>query len=300
MIEFHRVTAEDCQWARPLLMQSGYRTCEYAFTDVFMWSILYNSHIGRYKNYVTVRSEVNGGVQYLYPAGFGGMEEEKEMVQCIIEDAQAHGCKPVFYGMPTRAKERLEEHFPGKFEYTDLRDRYDYLYSSEELAELPGKKFQKKRNHVSRFIRENPDWKFQVVTPEALPRIREFSDYWYESSGKDPESGIDDERRAVEWVFDHFCQLDLCAGYLTVGGKIVAFSYGSAINDRVFDTQVEKALHTVNGAYAMINREMARAFGIKYEFINREDDVGDEGLRKAKLSYNPAMMGEKWQAEWIG
>ena len=76
----------------------------------------------------------------------------------------------------------------------------------------------------------------------------------------------------------------------------MAFSFGSAINGRVFDTHVEKALYDVNGAYNIINREMARAFCAGYEFINREDDVGEEGLRAAKLSYNPARLEEKWIA----
>ena len=297
MLEFHKVTAGDGQWARPLLMESGYRTCEYAFTDIFMWSILYGACIARHGNFVTVRSRVGDTCQYLFPGGTGTPAEEKEAVQAILDDAASRGCRPYFYGVPDMAKEHLEAHFPGMFQFTDQRDYYDYLYSAQELAELPGKKFQKKRNHVSRFLRENPDWAFHEILPEDLPAIRAFAETWYNEYDGGEESGIDRERKAVEWVFDHYSELGLCGGYLTAGGRIVAISYGSAINAQVFDTQVEKALHSVNGAYAMINREMARHYGSAFEYINREDDTGAEGLRKAKLSYNPAVLERKWLAE---
>ena len=97
-------------------------------------------------------------------------------------------------------------------------------------------------------------------------------------------------------VFDHYTELPIEGGYITAGGRIVAYSFGSAINDRIFDTNVEKALYEVNGAYNIINREMARQVCAGYEMINREDDVGSEGLRKAKLSYNPIIIEPKYRA----
>lgn len=291
MLEFHAVEAQDGRWAAPLLQQGGYDTCEYSFTDIFMWSAHYGAQIARWQDFVTVRSRVGDTCQYLFPAGLG---ERKAMVQQILQDAEQRGCRAMFYGTPGPAWQFLQEEFPGVFEAIDQRDHYDYLYRAQDLAELPGKKFQKKRNHVSRFMRTNPNWQFQLIGPENLEQVREFSEQWYAQSQKDPDSGIEEEHKAVNRALDHYETLGLKGGFLTSEGQIVAYSFGTPINSRVFDTQVEKALYTVDGAYAMINREMARNCCSGFEYINREDDVGDEGLRKAKLSYNPELLAEKW------
>ena len=291
MLEFHAVEAQDGQRAVPLLQQGGYDTCEYSFTDIFMWSAHYGAQIARWQDFVTVRSRVGDSCQYLFPAGLG---DRRAAVEQILQDAQQRSCHAMFYGVPEPAKQLLEQEFPGVFEFIDQRDHYDYVYIAEELAQLPGKRFQKKRNHVSRFLRTNPSWEFHLITAEYLEQVRAFSEQWYAQSGKDEASGIEAEHQAVNRAFDHYEELGLRGGFLTSEGQIVAYSFGSPINSRVFNTQVEKALYSVDGAYAMINREMARAYGQSFEYINREDDVGDEGLRKAKLSYNPDFLAKKW------
>lgn len=296
MLEFHDITIEDGQWAAPLLRQGGYDTCEYSFTDIFMWSSLYGAQIARWQDFVTVRSRVGNSCQYLFPAGQG---DRRAAVQQILDDAAERGERAMFYGVPAPAKLFLEEEFPGVFRFTDQREHYDYLYHAQDLAELPGKKFQKKRNHVSRFLRENPDWKFLPITQEAMPAVRAFSEQWYADYPGGPETGIDDEHRAVNRALDHFEELGLRGGYLMSGDRIVAYSFGTPLNSRVFNTQVEKALHEVTGAYAVINREIARNYCAEFEYIDREDDVGEEGLRKAKLSYQPAYLAQKWLAEQV-
>ncbi len=149
---------------------------------------------------------------------------------------------------------------------------------------------------MSRFIRENPDWEFHAITEESLPLVRQFNREWAALADNKDDPGIQMEHEAIEMVFDHYTELPIEGGYITAGGRIVAYSFGSAINDRIFDTNVEKALYEVNGAYNIINREMARQVCAGYEMINREDDVGSEGLRKAKLSYNPIIIEPKYRA----
>ena len=296
MIEFRKMTAEDGQWARPLLAQGGFDTCEYSFADIFMWSTRYDAHIAHWNDFMTVRSQVGETCQYLYPAGLG---DRRAALEEILTQARDKGCRVIFYGLPDPAKRELEAWFPGMFTFQDQRDHYDYLYLAGDLAELPGKKFQKKRNHVSRFVRENPDWQFQPITPENMPLVRQFSEQWYLAHPEEENCGITEEHTAADRALDHFEALGLQGGVLLAGGRVVAYSFGSFTNDRVFNTQVEKARADVNGAYAMINREMARFVQDRCEWIDREDDVGDEGLRKAKLSYQPALLLQKWLAEQV-
>lgn len=293
MLTFHEVTAEDGRWAQPLLWQSGYCSCEYSFVNIFMWSHVYHTSIARYGDWVVARSEGPSSLHYLFPAGHG---DEKAVLGEIIQDAHAMGKRLVLFSLSDAAKLRLESYFPGVFCFEDARDDYDYLYSAEELALLPGKKFQKKRNHVSRFIKDNPDWQFHPITPDSMQAIRRFNNEWCNLYDNRDDAGIAAEHRAIELAFRHYDSLGLKGGYVTAGGRIVAFSFGSPINAQVFDTHVEKALYDVNGAYNIINREMAKAFCTGCQYINREDDVGEEGLRTAKLSYNPVRLERKWLA----
>lgn len=297
MIEFHPISIEDFHWAAPIMRASNYMCCGYSFVTQFMWSKAYKTHIANYDGWVLIRSEVGNGFHYLWPVGKG---DARPVIEAILQDAQSQGKPARLYSVTLEEKCQLEEWYPGRFTITADRADYDYIYEQADLAELPGKRFQKKRNHVSRFIRENPDWQFHPLTQADLPAIRAFNDAWSQYYENKDNPGIQAEHEAIELLFRHFDRLDLRGGYVTAGGRIVAFSFGSPINSRVFDTHVEKALYDVTGAYNIINREMARNVCAEYALINREDDVGDEGLRAAKLSYNPAIIEPKYLAAWNG
>ena len=293
MIEFHPITAEDARWAVPVMQKNSYLHCGFSFITQYMWSPFFNTHIAKFKDWVVIRSEVKGEFFYLWPVGEGPL---KEAIDACIEDAKAHGKKMKLFSISQENKDILEELYPGEFEITCNRDDADYIYEQADLAGLAGRRFQKKRNHVSRFIRENPDWQFHLLKKEDLPKIREFNDAWSQLDGNAENKGIQDEHACIEMLFENFDKLDLRGGYITAGGRIVAYSMGSVINSRVFDTNVEKGLYNVTGSYNIINREMAAHVCADFELINREDDVGDEGLRTAKLSYNPAIIEPKYLA----
>ena len=296
MLEFHEITAEDGDWAVPLLRAGGSDSCEYSFVNIFIWAHIYRSKIARFQDQVVVRSEGEHSLHYLFPAG---TSSEQAALEAILADCAADGRRLVVFSVSPAAKERTERAFPGKFLFQEARDNFDYLYNSHDLADLPGGKFQKKRNHVSRFLREHPDWAFHPITPEVMPRLLEFNDQWCHLYNNMDVEGIRLERIAIERAFRHYDRLGLRGGYVTAEGRIVAYSFGSELNERVFDEHVEKALYDVDGAYNIINREMARAYGGQYALINREDDVGEEGLRKAKLSYHPERLEVKYQMELL-
>lgn len=290
-MQFHEITAEDAHWARPKLEAAGFDSCEFAFANVYMWSHVYDTRLAEFEGYVVARNIGRTHHHFLYPVG--GQDLQAVLNACVAE-AEADGREPMFYSIPERELGRIEALFPGRFRFTESRDDQDYLYLSQELAQLPGKPFQKKRNHVSRFSKEHPGFRFEPITPENLPQVRAFNSQWAQRYGED--AGLAREKQAIEMVFDHYFELGLVGGLLSTGDGPVAYCYGSRINGRVLGTHVEKAWHDVNGAYAMINREYARAFGGPYQYINREEDLGEEGLRKAKLSYNPARMEKKYYA----
>ena len=292
---FHEIEPEDGRWARPLLAAPGYASCEYAFVNIYMWQKVYNTQIARFEDFVIARNEGQHHIRYLYPPGQGDVVK---VLDAILQDAQAENKTPVLFSLTEEAREMLESLYPGRFEYTRPRGESDYIYLAQELAELPGKIHQKKRNHCSRFERDNPGWQFHEITPDAMQAVCEFNNRWcnlYDNRGIE---GIENEHRAIELACTHYNELLLKGGYITVNGEVVAFSFGSPLGTDMFVTHVEKALYDVSGAYSIINREIARNFCGCYTYINRENDVDDEGLRTAKLSYHPAWLEHKYVAEW--
>lgn len=294
-MNYHEVTAEDGRWARPLLEEEGYKSCEFAFVNIYMWSRVYHTVISRFEDYVIARSEGNR-LHYLWPAGHG---DRRRAIDAILADAAEMGKNPILFSLTEEGKQQLESWYPGRFQYEQPRGESDYLYLSGDLADLPGKKFQKKRNHCSRFERSYPNWAFHEITPDSMDAVCAFNNKWCNLYDNRGDEGIEEEHRAIKLVCHHYDELYLKGGYITVDDEIVAFSFGSPLGKDVFVTHVEKALYDVSGAYAIINREMARHFGRPFTYINRENDVDEEGLRDAKLSYHPAMLEHKYTAELI-
>ena len=292
-MQFHEITAKDGIWARPRLESAGFYSCEFAFANVYMWSHVYGTEITDYRDFVVARNVGHTHHHFLYPVGGNDLEA---VIDACLKEAQEGGKRPMFYSIPESELGKIEEIFPGKFTFWEHRDDEDYLYAAADLRDLPGKSFQKKRNHISRFGKDHPEYRFEPITAENLPEVREFNNRWCKVYGCDADEGLMREHRAIEMVFDHYFELGLVGGLIRTEAGLVAFCYGSKISDEVLGTHVEKAWHDVNGAYPIINREYARAFSGDYKYINREEDLGEEGLRKAKLSYNPAILEKKYYA----
>jgi hypothetical protein len=197
-------------------------------------------------------------------------------------------------------QEKLEQWYPGRFRFHPDRDSYDYIYSVEDLAELRGRKLQRKRNHVNRFRLLHSGYTTTPITDENTPQVLQMLEDWYaQKLAADPTASFYLEQAAIRRALQHRQELGLEGLVLIYKGQIIAMTMGSALSDNTFDIHFEKALEGFDGAYAAINREFARYLRAKYPhllWLNREDDLGLEGLRKAKLSYCPDRLIEKWWA----
>lgn len=291
MLDFHSPSLADKEWVRKALAKSQFFGCEYSFGNIFLWSKAYRTRIAQYQNFFLSKSG-SGHYCYCFPAGEGNL---REAIDVIHEDARRCNQPLCLYGVTKSAMARLEEILPGRFTYIPCRNDYDYLYQSEDLIHLSGKKYHGKRNHIARFQREY-SWQYEDITMENLAECRAFNGLWEEEKGAGVTREVLTELEMVDNAFENFQALDFVGGLLRADGKIVAYTFGEELNPNVFDVHVEKALTSVNGAYPMINREFAARRLGSYEYINREEDVGAEGLRKAKLSYHPAILLEKYRA----
>ena len=302
MIEFRTPQLADKVWMDQLLSRSNYRGCEYNFTNLFAWKDAYHHKVARLDDFLVVHLCGGLGCSFLYPAGSG---DRRAVIEALWADAEAHD-QPLRLVCLTREQtQELEELFPGRFRFESDRDGWDYLYEIDRLADLGGKKLHGKRNHINRFLDNNPTWVYEPITPDSLPECLEMDKEWYRRSmvreGAVEERDLGDEGRALRLAIEHYHDLGLEGGLIRVYGEVVAFTMGDMLSSDTYDVHFEKAYGELQGAYAMINREFARWVREHHpnvRYLNREDDMGVEGLRKAKESYYPDLMVEKYSAVW--
>ncbi len=294
-MEFHSPTLSDRGWVEAAFLKGNTDCCEYCFGNIYMWSQIYNNKICNDNgNFISV--DLTDEPVFCYPIGEG---DKSATIEKLIEYSKGLGVTLEFFGVTDKDKEELENLFPNQFEIAEAREYFDYVYKTEDLANLVGRKYHSKKNHVS-YFEKTFDWKYEPITPQNIEQCLLLNEHWERlNREKNPEE-ISQEHLAIKIALDSFFDLGLEGGVLTIQNEIVAFTFGERLNDNTFCTHVEKAYGNVRGAYQMINRQLARQLLSRYEFINREDDTGSEGLRRAKLSYNPHRLVTKYSAIYKG
>ncbi len=231
----------------------------------------------------------------MMPVGTGDV---KPVLEALIEDAEEMGAKLRMLGVCVGTKADIEAAMPGRFTFTEDRDYFDYIYLRTDLATLKGKRFQAKRNHINKFKKQYPDYEYKPLTPGLVPECLKLEEEWCRANNCEEQLALGAERKSMTYALNNLEALGLTGGVLHVNGKIAAFTYGAPINHETWDTCVEKADTEIEGSYAMINYEYANHIAEQYIYVNREEDLGLEGLRKAKLSYQPVILLEKCIAEF--
>lgn len=293
MIEFKDITLQDKNTITAYTMNSCRRNCDLSFSNLCSWRFLYDTKFAIVDNFLVFKFWAGGELAYMMPVGSGNPEKA---VKALIEDARQEGQPFCMLGVCSCMREDLENIAPGQFTFTADRDYADYIYLRSDLATLKGKKFQPKRNHINKFRNTYPNHEYTPITPDRVQECLDLEAEWCKVNHCDQQEGTGNERRALIYALHHFEELGLTGGILRVDGKIVAFTFGMPINKETFGVHVEKADTRIDGAYAMINYEFANRVPEQYLYLNREEDLGLEGLRKAKLSYQPETILEKYMA----
>ena len=297
MIDFHTPAPEDKSWVDARLAQGNYQACEYNFTTLFTWAPGYSITIADVDGFLAARLRGSLGCGYLWPSGDGDLDR---MLTDLERDAEERGVPFRLLCLTGPEMEELERLRPGEFCFTGDRDSYDYLYEIDKLADLEGRKLHGKRNHCKRFEEENPTWVYEDLSVEVLGECMEMDAAWdrrsREREGAGEAEDISNEKKALLLAAQNFETLGLEGGLLRVNGEVVAFTMGDRLSSDTFDVHFEKAFGEMQGAFAVINREFARSVRRRHpeiRYLNREDDMGIEGLRRAKESYYPDLMVEK-------
>ena len=185
---------------------------------------------------------------------------------------------------------------PRRFEFKRQRPLYDYIYTSEKLINLSGKKLQSKRNHINRFTAQHSDYKYISITenPSEVSRCKDMLEKWYNLNKESSDDSLELDFITTSLYLDNFEALKLRAGAIEVDGEFIAFSLGAKLSEDTFIVHVEKAFADIQGAYPIINQQFVINEAAEFTYINREEDMGYPSLRKAKMSYRPDILLEKY------
>lgn len=294
MIPFQKILpTQFWQYAPYLNLEEN---CEYAFVNLCIWG---NQQAAPVDDQLVIFSRLDQQPVYLFPAGNG---QCKNALDAILHDAKMRGICCRVAGMSQEKCQLLERFYPGKFRFFTNRNNFDYVYKIDDLVDLKGRAFQKKRNHLNQFRKTFPHCKTMPISLTHLSAVEQFANEWYDKrKGSISNEDYHLEKQALAKALQNFQVLPLEGLLLMDGDRILAFALGSPLTNNTFDIHFEKALDEAEGAYAAINHAFAAYLQQMHphlQFLNREEDMGIEGLRQAKRSYHPHHLAEKHWAVW--
>ncbi|HBI59583.1 MAG TPA: hypothetical protein DDY12_10985 [Porphyromonadaceae bacterium] len=295
---FKRITLDDIPAINAVLCDAAWvssRTCDYSIGGIFMWIDYFDYSYCIVNNTLFIKGVTENDVTtpaFSLPVGEMNLGAA---VALLREYCAAHGNMSLkFSAVPEDRVEELRQ--LGATLVEPLEDWSDYIYDASSLASLSGKKLSKKRNHVNRFVTDNPGYRFEPLTHGNLDDVKAFFDASHLAFDKPVLADV--ERIQVKAVLDNFDCFPMMEGAVlsTIAEGIVAFTIGEIIGDTLY-VHIEKMNHSVPGAGETVNNLFAKLILERHpevRYINREEDTGDCGLRKAKLSYHPLALLKKF------
>lgn len=286
-LNFHTLTIADRAAVQAVTFRAGRRNCNFSLANLVGWQFWYRTEVCVLPDAVVLRFSLDGDRAYMICT--------RGVPSCELLAALCEDCSHALtlLGLEDEAALQLQQNACRKgvnISVESRRDQFDYIYRREDLAGLHGGKLQAKRNHVNHFRAEYPDFEYRPLDPSLFDECRRIATLWHDGKQHDnPVYGdtIEVEKRAMETVFTHWDELGMLGGSIFLDGRMVAFTYGGAITTDTFDVCVEKADLRVEGAFSIINQQFCAHLPEHFTFVNREEDMGLPGLRKAKLSYHP-------------
>lgn len=288
--EFKHPELEDKEIIRNFLQKEHNRNCEMTFANIYLWSrTIFPLKYAIVEDTICFLSE-NEDHAVTFPVGAG---DKKKVIELLKEEWKKEGRKLKLRLVTEEQFLKLQEMYGDDLEISYNRDYADYVYETEKLIQLSGKKYHGKKNHINRFIANHPNWQYEPITKENVAECIAMAEEWGIKNGCDTDKEKQQELSVTIQGLNMLEELDLKGGLIRAEGQVIAFTFGESVTDDTFVIHVEKAFAEIQGAYPMINREFLKAEAAEYLYVNREEDTGSEGLRKAKLSYHPAFLIEK-------
>lgn len=287
--EWKEITEAERELFRGFYEKEQSRSCEHSFTNNLLWSPFYGTKYCVIEGNLVFKS----GEDKLSVSFPIGRNQIQKTVDALLQHFEEKNLPFCMHSVTPEQFEQLEKLYPGRFQIDYDRDWADYVYESEKLISLSGKKLHGKRNHINNFTKAYPDYQYERIDEGNREECIELAKNWREVNGCDSDPEKNEEFCVTLRALKELEALGLTGGLIRAEGRVVAFSIGEKLCDDTFVVHIEKAYADVQGAYPIINQQFVLHEAADYRYINREEDTGAEGLRKAKLSYYPAFLQEK-------
>jgi len=267
---------------------------ELNYTEIFAWRPTRNTKICVHNGIITLDFEKKGVhyIVFLCP--------DCEIVPAareILEKHRKNGFEAVIACLTVDSAKYFTD--DKIFEVTSDRAASDYVYLASDLINLPGRKYDGKRNQIKQFL-SNYSHELVGINKQNLAEVEAVQAEWCRTRQCEPGSVLADEKVAIEQMLGNFSELEISGAMLKVNGKAAAYTLAGILNSKTAVIYIEKGLPGYKGIYQAINQMYAEKYLSKYEFINREQDVGDDGLRHAKMSYHPHHLVHKYSVKLKG
>lgn len=295
MLKFKEPVLDDISWVQKIFYSSNTFGSDNTVGNVFFWKDFTKIKILNHNGFI-LRKYVDGEEKYRFPVGFGDL---KSALYDILNDAKENNIQLIFGGITEEEKCQLETLMPDKFDYVEEKSKEDYIYKTKDLINLTGKKYHSKRNHISKFNKLY-SWEYEGINENNINECKEFIDEWFSENIEIKQKSILYEKKAIDLAFQNYEYFNLIGGLIRIDEKIAALTVAEKINDSIVDIHFEKALSRYEGLYSVINNEFAKRNLASYTYVNREEDMGIDGLRKAKKSYHPCRLLKRYEAVFKG
>ena len=291
MLDFKKLTLDDIQKIKPYFAYSKHKTCDNTVGGTFIWRDYFGFEYAETGGTLVFKAKLayRGGITaFTVPLG-----EDIYGTMGRLDEYCAHFGMPLIYCTVTAED---MPHLNLRYRHTEVYQEpgwSDYLYRAEDIISLAGRKYSGQRNHINYFNKAHPGWAFEEITENNLGEVRAFYEAFSRTASKESEIFAEEQKKTFE-VLDNYEKYGMLGGLVRAGGSVVAFSVGEIHGD-VLHVHIEKADFALRGAYQVINSEFARHYATDgVEFVNREDDAGDEGLRASKRAYHPCEIIDKY------
>ncbi|MGQ9645386.1 MAG: DUF2156 domain-containing protein [Thermodesulfobacteriota bacterium] len=262
---------------------------EYTFTNLFIWRQAYQVSISRFKGFICLLSNKGEQSFFFPPIGEG---DRCEMFRTLLHYLEERGVSPKIVRVPESMLVEIDWARKGMQAELD-RDQSDYIYLIKDLVKLEGRRYHRKRNHIKQF-KEKYSYQYLPLTPQWISECLRLETDWCDLRHCEAVPGLANESIAIKEALTHFDQLNMKGGVILIDGKLEAFTLGEPLNPETVVIHIEKANPAFEGLYPMVNQTFLEQEWSAYLYVNREQDLGEEGLRKAKESYFPHHMIHKY------
>jgi uncharacterized protein len=289
---FRGIELEDRDTFRSVLRKYHPETSELTFTNFYIWRAHYGFQWSLYKDWLLVICE--DGQKNVFAMIPVGPSPRNEVVPMLLEWLRKE--KGLAEPSIERADGRLVSELQGVeiLSVEPTRDHFDYVYGRRDLVQLAGNKYRSKRNHINQLVRSY-SFEYATLNGDHVNDCLELQEKWCLMRRCEDDLNLSGEWEAVKEILRAYDALEIEGGVITIGGKVVAFTIGELLNPKTAVIHIEKADPEIPGLYPMINQAFLDKNWGSVHFVNREQDLGDPGLREAKVSYYPDHFVEKFR-----